>query len=54
MLVVPDVNDVFVPLNEGFLVDPVESRSVNYKRSVIVFFLQFWFILDHHFSFIDL
>ncbi|CAG8555774.1 1225_t:CDS:10 [Paraglomus occultum] len=28
MLVVPDVNDVFVPLSDGFLVDPVESRSV--------------------------
>ncbi|KAI9342470.1 Sec23/Sec24 trunk domain-containing protein [Zopfochytrium polystomum] len=28
MLVVPDVNDIFVPLNEGFLVDPQESRTV--------------------------
>ncbi|KAJ3328411.1 COPII coat Sec23p-Sfb3p heterodimer component [Blyttiomyces sp. JEL0837] len=28
MLVVPDINDVFVPLNEGFLVNPIESRPV--------------------------
>ncbi|KAI9097181.1 Sec23/Sec24 trunk domain-containing protein [Phlyctochytrium arcticum] len=28
MLVVPDVGDMFVPLNEGFLVDPKESRAV--------------------------
>ncbi|PKK64784.1 hypothetical protein RhiirC2_665880 [Rhizophagus irregularis] len=28
MLVVSDINDVFVPLNSGFLVDPIESRAV--------------------------
>jgi protein transport protein SEC24 len=28
MLVVSDIDDVFVPLYEGFLVDPQESRSV--------------------------
>ncbi|KAI8149625.1 Sec23/Sec24 trunk domain-containing protein [Fennellomyces sp. T-0311] len=28
MLVVPDINDMFLPLQEGFLVDPVESRDV--------------------------
>ncbi|CAG8538284.1 12091_t:CDS:10 [Funneliformis mosseae] len=28
MLVVSDVNDVFVPLNSGLLVDPIESRTV--------------------------
>ncbi|KAJ3219606.1 DNA mismatch repair protein msh6 [Dinochytrium kinnereticum] len=28
MLVVSDVSDVFVPLSEGFLVDPIESKHV--------------------------
>ncbi|GAA6050283.1 hypothetical protein JCM3770_002770 [Rhodotorula araucariae] len=28
MLVVPDITDMFLPLLEGFLVDPIESRSV--------------------------
>lgn len=26
MLVVSDINDMFMPINEGFLVDPHESR----------------------------
>ena len=29
MLVVGDILDMFVPINEGLLVDPEESRSVN-------------------------
>ncbi|TPX31423.1 hypothetical protein SmJEL517_g05252 [Synchytrium microbalum] len=28
MLVVPDVEDIFVPISEGLLVDPIESRHV--------------------------
>ncbi|KAK9718103.1 COPII coat Sec23p-Sfb3p heterodimer component [Basidiobolus ranarum] len=28
MMVVPDVHDMFVPLDEGFLVDPNQSRSI--------------------------
>ncbi|KAJ1853413.1 COPII coat Sec23p-Sfb3p heterodimer component [Coemansia sp. RSA 1822] len=28
MMVVPDINDMFVPINEGFAVDPLESRHV--------------------------
>ncbi|KAK4048375.1 COPII coat Sec23p-Sfb3p heterodimer component [Microbotryomycetes sp. JL221] len=28
MLVVPDIDDMFLPMMEGFLVDPIESRSV--------------------------
>ncbi|ORY06568.1 hypothetical protein K493DRAFT_203088 [Basidiobolus meristosporus CBS 931.73] len=28
MMIVPDVFDMFVPLNEGFLVDPMESRDI--------------------------
>ncbi|ORX81264.1 hypothetical protein K493DRAFT_242055 [Basidiobolus meristosporus CBS 931.73] len=28
MMVVPDVNDVFVPLSEGFLIDPYQSKAV--------------------------
>lgn len=28
MLVVPDLADMFLPLSEGFLVDPIESRCV--------------------------
>ncbi|GAA5990972.1 hypothetical protein JCM10908_000105 [Rhodotorula pacifica] len=28
MLVVPDITDMFLPLNEGFLVDPIASRSI--------------------------
>ena len=29
MMVLSDVDDVFVPLNDGFLVDPKESRWVS-------------------------
>ena len=28
MLVVPDITDMFLPLNEGFLVDPMSSRGI--------------------------
>jgi hypothetical protein len=28
MLVVPDIDDMFVPLNDGFLVDVAENRFV--------------------------
>ncbi|KAJ1666385.1 COPII coat Sec23p-Sfb3p heterodimer component [Coemansia sp. RSA 1646] len=28
MMVVPDIQDVFVPINDGFVVDPYESQSV--------------------------
>jgi len=28
MMVVPDLEDMFVPLHRGFLVDPIRSRSV--------------------------
>ncbi|KAI1310209.1 COPII coat Sec23p-Sfb3p heterodimer component [Mortierella claussenii] len=28
MMVVPDVNDVFVPLSDGFLVDPTTSKTI--------------------------
>ncbi|KAI8324754.1 hypothetical protein GQ54DRAFT_295924 [Martensiomyces pterosporus] len=28
MMVVPDIQDVFVPLNEGFVVDPLESQHI--------------------------
>jgi protein transport protein SEC24 len=29
MLVVPDITDMFMPINEGFLADPIESRCVS-------------------------
>ncbi|KAJ2003211.1 COPII coat Sec23p-Sfb3p heterodimer component [Coemansia thaxteri] len=28
MMVVPDIQDMFVPINEGFVVDPVEARHI--------------------------
>lgn len=28
MLVVPDISDMFLPLNDGFLVDPIASREI--------------------------
>lgn len=32
MLVVSDIDDMFVPLREGFLVDPIESRHVTASK----------------------
>jgi protein transport protein SEC24 len=28
MLIVPDVDDMFVPISDGFLVDPYESQHI--------------------------
>jgi protein transport protein SEC24 len=36
MLVVSDINDVFVPLQAGFLADPFESRYIiNYNYIIL-------------------
>jgi protein transport protein SEC24 len=30
MLIVSDIDDMFVPLQNGFLADPTESKQVDY------------------------
>lgn len=40
MMVVSDIEDVFVPLVDGFLVSPQEARSV-VDRYVLIFLVSF-------------
>lgn len=44
MLVVPDVGDMFVPLSEGFLVNPETSQYGAYFFSFCSFFLSSLFV----------
>ena len=41
MMIVSDVNDVFVPLLDGFLVDAKDSKTVieRYEKRILAIFL---------------